>query len=210
MNELENIPKRIVKLPKDRRGHFVPWFIAWVNGEPDFRIIDAEKISEAVHARLCWICSEKLGRHLAFVLGPMCTINRISAEPPSHRECAEFALKHCPFLTNPDQKRNPRAKPEGATEPAGYMIPRNPGVSVLWITRSYSLVRAQNGVLFEVGEPVELSWWAEGRKATRQEIMASIRSGFPILHQMAEQEGPKAVKTLQAQLARAHTLLPSE
>lgn len=28
---------------------------------------------------------------MTFVVGPMCELNRISGEPPSHRECAEFS-----------------------------------------------------------------------------------------------------------------------
>ena len=36
-------------------------------------------------------------------------MNRTSAEPPSHRDCAEFAVKACPFLTQRElTRRKPR------------------------------------------------------------------------------------------------------
>jgi hypothetical protein len=117
---IENVPERIAKLPRDDRGYPVPWFVAWVDGRPDFRVIEGGRIFEALKERRCWVCGEKLGRYLAFVIGPMCAINRITSEPPSHRDCALFAARACPFLTMPRMKRNERAKPEGYQEPAGF------------------------------------------------------------------------------------------
>jgi hypothetical protein len=35
----------------------------------------------------------------SFVVGPMCGINRNSAEPPSHKECAQWSARNCPFLS---------------------------------------------------------------------------------------------------------------
>ena len=179
MNTVENIPPRIAKLPTDARGYPVPWFVAWIDGAPDFRVVEQGRIGEAILDQRCWICGEKLGRYLAFVIGPMCAVNRISSEPPSHRECAEFAARACPFLTMPKMKRNEKGLPEDYQAPAGVFIKRNPGVAVLWISESYHLIKDRGGVLFEVGKPVEVLWFAEGRKATRAEIMESITSGFP-------------------------------
>jgi hypothetical protein len=47
----------------------------------------------------------------------------MSAEPPSHRECAEYAVRACPFLTRPLAVRNERGL--DGFEPAGVMIKRN-------------------------------------------------------------------------------------
>ncbi len=171
MNAIEKIPPRVAKLPTDARGYPVPWFVAWIDGAPDFRVVEQGRIGEAILDQRCWICGEKLGRYLAFVIGPMCAVNRISSEPPSHRECAEFAARACPFLTMPKMKRNEKGLPEDYQAPAGVFIKRNPGVAALWISESYHLIKAPGGVLFEVGKPVEVLWFAEGRKATRAEIM---------------------------------------
>ncbi len=75
------VPPRIAKLPKDQRGYHVPWFVAWIDGVADFRVTDNAKLVRAVNERRCWVCGEKMGRHLAFLIGPMCAVNRVSAEP---------------------------------------------------------------------------------------------------------------------------------
>lgn len=187
----------------------MPWFVAWINGEPDFRVIEEGRTIEAIKLQRCWICGERLGRYMAFVIGPMCAVNRISAEPPSHRECAEFAARACPFLTMPKMKRNEREKPEDTRAPAGVRIARNPGVCLVWITRRCYLVRAEGGVLFNVGDPEELAWYCEGRQATRAEIMESINSGLPLLVEVAAKEGDQATEALRRKLNEALKLVPA-
>ena len=206
---IENVPERIAKLPRDDRGYLVPWFVAWVDGKPDFRVIEGGRIFEALKEKRCWVCGEKLGRYLAFVIGPMCAINRITSEPPSHRDCALFAARACPFLTMPRMKRNERAKPEGYQEPAGYHIPRNPGVALVWITQGFTPIRANGGLLFSVGAPAELLWFCEGRPATRMEVMESIDSGLVFLREAAVRDGPAALTQLKAQLGEALKLVPA-
>lgn len=203
------IPQNMRSLPVDpRTRHVVPWFVAWVDGLPDFRVIGPDKIYNAVRFELCWLCGRALAAHKYFVVGPMCAVNRISAEPPSHRDCALFAAKVCPFLAMPKAARRDANVPEAASEPAGLMIRRNPGVVLLWHTKSFALVRASNGVLFRMGEPVDVAWLAEGRRATRAEVVASIESGYPILEEAARRDGPRAVRALEAQRTRVDRLLP--
>lgn len=207
------IPKRIRKLPVDERGYPIPFFVGYdERGIPDFRMMDGHKLHRAVKDRLCWICGEPLGRYLAFTIGPMCMVNRNNAEPPMHKECALFSVKTCPFLTNPDQKRNPRKVHSEYCEPAGEMIKRNPGIAVIWITESYDLYQDSrtNGILFRLGNPLEVSFWCEGRPALRHEVVDSIESGLPILLEMAQSEGPKAVEALMEFRASAYKLLPTD
>jgi len=206
------MPERIANLPRDKeRGYPVPFFVAEIDGKYDFRIADEQKRIRCVQERLCWICGERLGRYLAFVIGPMCAINRISAEPPMHRDCAEYSVRVCPFLLNPNQKRNPRKVEAEIAETPGIMISRNPGCMVLWITTSYSLVRDYHGgVLFRVGDPVKLVWIAEGRRATRAEVLDSIETGLPLLRELAEQDGQAAMAQLERQLSNAIKLVPAE
>lgn len=204
------VPPRIAKLPVDHRGYPVPYFVTWVNGVPDFRVITPQKIVQAVKHQHCWICGEKLGTYKAFVIGPMCAINRVSGEPPSHKECALFAAKVCPFLTRPKMKRNERDLPCGHNEGPGLMIKRNPGCSLVWITKKYSTFQADGGFLFNVGEPEETLWFAEGREATRAEVLESINSGFPILENEAKRDGPQAIKQLEKMVQDAMKFLPPE
>lgn len=212
--ESVEMPGRIARLPKDKIGHPVPWFVATINGQPDFRIIKAGAISAAVRLRLCWVCGMPFLRQedRVFTLGPMCCVNRTSAEPPSHRDCAIYSAMACPFLSTPNMGRRERRMPEGARNPAGVMIRRNPGVALAWVTgyRSWSTFDDGNGgTLFDVGEPREALWFARGRAATRAEVLASIGSGLPILRAEAEAEGQDAVAELERQHADALRLIPA-
>jgi hypothetical protein len=105
-------------------------------------------------------------------------------------------------------RRNEKNMP-AHLEPAGLMLRRNPGVSMLWTTERYSLFKdGRGGVLFNVGEPERVEFFAEGRTARRDEIMLSISTGMPILQKMAERDGPEAVAELQQMYAKALELVP--
>jgi hypothetical protein len=139
----------------------------------------------------------------------MCAVNRVISEPPSHFGCAEFSAKACPFLSRPRMRRNEKDLPEGK-EPAGIGLKRNPGVVCLWVTSAYTTFNVhagQPGILFKIGEPERTFWFAEGRPATREEVMLSINSGLPLLR--ADEEGPKAVAELERMYIKAMELIPA-
>jgi len=141
------------------------------------------------------------------VIGPMCVINRVTSEPPSHRECAEFAAIACPFLTRPRQKRDKKDMPE-ETFIAGNHIDRNPGAVCLYETSTVKAFRAGDGYLFNLGLPDRIDWYSSGRRATRAEIELSITTGYPLLYKMAKEEGPEAVHELERMREAAWKLLP--
>lgn len=205
--ELEALPSRLKRLPLDERGYPVPWFVAWNDGKPEFRAMDSSKWIRAVRERRCWVCGDVLGRYLAFVVGPMCGINRTTAEPPCHLECAEWSARNCPFLTRPQMVRrqdevinNDRL----VTEAPGIALTRNPGVALVWVTKDYRPFDAGNKrYLILIGEAERLIWYAQGRLATREEVAASVDSGLPNLMRLAEQQDSeepdsRAVKQLLA------------
>jgi hypothetical protein len=201
--DLETLPLRLRKLPVDARGYPVPWFVAWVDGPdgpetvPEFRAMDGRKFRRAVKERLCWVCGEPLGRWLAFPIGPMCSITRTIAEPPSHLECAEWSIRNCPFLSQPKMVRREDHLPAEVEDAAGLFIKRNPGVLCLWITRGYETFDDGAGkTLITIGEPDRVAWWCEGRAATRAEVDASVTSGFPILLNEAKAQGQFAIEAL--------------
>ena len=216
-----NMPNRIRRLPVSPQGYPVPWFVQWIDngkptdvgiGIPDFRVIDARKLSIAVKQRKCWICGGGLGVHLAFTIGPMCAINRTISEPPAHRECAIFSAIACPFLSQPRMRRNDKDLPESKA-PAGFHLDRNPGATCVWITRTYQSFHTRDGnagVLFRIGDPEETLWFSQGRKATRQEVVASIDGGLPLLRDLANQEGPEGIRAFEQSISRAMPLLPAE
>lgn len=206
------MPDRIAKLPRESRGYPIPRFIDRKadkpNGEPDFRIMDRKFLRDCIRFSMCWICGGALSRLKTFPIGPMCAINRNIAEPPSHLECCQYSAKVCPFLSVPEMRRIEAGKPEG-TWVSGEMIARNPGVICLWTVQKYKTWEPKRGeLLFDIGEPVAVEWWAEGRTATRAEVDASIASGLPFLEELArEQAGGMAA--LKQYIARAQQYLPS-
>jgi hypothetical protein len=206
---LPEAPPRIAKLKLDRRGYPVPWFVHWENGEPDFRIIDNGKRLRAFSAGLCWICGERMGVHQVYPIGPMCLINLTTQEPASHRDCAEYAVKACPFLTQPRRRRNDEGLPEGA-HADGDMIARNPGVTALVEAKgARRFSDGRGGWLIRLIEPTRVDWWAHGRQATRDEIEASMQSGYPLLLGPAAAEGKEAMFELAQLTGAAMKWLPA-
>lgn len=208
--DLPPLTERIAKLPVDERGYPVPFFVAWPDGKPEFRMADGEKQVRCVREKLCWVCGEKLGKYMTFAIGPMCAVNRISAEPPSHKDCAEWSVHGCPFLSKPKMKRRTDEEIQewkNQNPSAGFPIDRNPGVTLLWTTLSYKLIPDHQGkVLFSIGEPESTSWWREGRTATRGEIMESIETGLPLLRELCDCK--EAFDALEHATRRAMKLLP--
>jgi hypothetical protein len=202
------MPDRFKRLPISDEGYPVPYFVGWVDGRPDFRLADPEKLAICYRHRKCWLCSEQLGKFLAFTIGPMCAINRNSAEPPSHYDCALYACMACPFLTQPRMRRNEHDISEHNEMP-GIGLKRNPGVQLIWVTHDYWARRVGRGVLFTIGDPVRVEFYAEGRKATREEIMHSITTGMPHLRELAELGGPDDIADLDQRYNKAMQLLPA-
>lgn len=212
---LPKLPSRMAGLEVDHRGYPVPYFVAWIDGKPDFRVIDSDKLVRCIEEDRCWLCGGRLTRHRAYVIGPMCAINRVSSEPASHKECAIFGATACPFLTMPKMERREEGLPEDGIQPDGMMIKRNPGVALVWLTKGggpFPVKRPDgtNGVLFDVGEPAEVHWFARGRPATRSEVLASIEEGLPALRDAAAKDGVEGEKALDAAIERAQQYLPAE
>lgn len=183
---LPPLPPKMRSLPIDERGYPVPYFVTWVDGKPDHRIADTAKMPGAFRNSMCWMCGSPLGRFKSFCIGPMCSITRTIAEPPSHLECVTYAAQACPWMTRPQAKRREAGLPEGLTS-SGEPIRRNPGVVCVWTTVSFKPYRdGRGGVLFEIGEPEHTEWFCEGRPATRAEVDESIISGLHLLRGPAE------------------------
>jgi hypothetical protein len=159
------IPRRMLNLPRDPRGGPIPWFAGRdAEGHLRVTILDLARWCDAVRNRRCWMCGAPLARYYTFVLGPIQAITRTVTEPPSHRGCAEYAVRVCPFLSNPARGRSDSvASPTGA--------PVNPGVFALWQTLSFEL--GDRGGTLIVGDPIRVAWRTRGRPATDAEVEAA-------------------------------------
>lgn len=206
---VDKMPLALAKRPRTEKGYPVPWFVPWHEGQWDFRFIRTGTIEEAIQRNICWTCGEPLERPCCFVVGPMCAVNRTSAEPPSHVWCGVYAAKACPFLARPKLERLSRRTDLDTTEnqTAGTMIERNPGVALVWVTNTPSYDPRLR--LFDIGDPVRVVWYAHSRKATRDEVMESITTGLPFLRNVAEEEGNGAMEALDAMVERAMPLVPA-
>ena len=106
-DRFETIPPRMRNRPTDHRGFPVPWFVS--NKTPaglwDFVHVDPARLENAYRRGLCTLSGEPLGKFVSFVVGPMCIINRVAAEPPCIPELGKWAAQVCPFLSQPLAKR---------------------------------------------------------------------------------------------------------
>lgn len=192
---LPELPAMMRHLPISDKGYPILYFVDYLDGKPDFRVMDMVKFVAAVKEHRCWVCGLKLGKLYAFVSGPMCGISTTSAEPPSHAECAIYSAMACPFLTLPKSKRREANLPEGGKS-AGDMIKRNPGVALVLLTNKYKPFKVENGWLFEMGRPLKTLWFAEGKPAARPQVLESIASGIHHLEEAAALDGPVAIDLL--------------
>jgi hypothetical protein len=210
--DMESLPRTMKALPVER-GYPVPWFVDWLDGKPEFRAMNPHKYLLALKQSLCWVCGSKLGNSKVFVVGPMCGINRTSAEPPSHPNCARWSAINCPFLSNPMAVRREDGllNNESLREKSpGVCIVRNPGVTMLWFCRSFEVFNDGKGrPLIQMGTPVGVEWYCQGRLATRDEVQESIDGGLPALEAAARTEAG-GIEQLRRYVQRFEKWLPKD
>lgn len=203
-----DLPDRMAHLPVDDRGFPVPWFVPWKDGKPIFPAMDHAKWISAIRANHCWVCGGQLGRFKFHVIGPMGLINGVSAEPPSHRECANFAARHCPYIANPRMGRVPAEK-HGTVDHPGTMDQGNPGVwCVIECQGPVQLVSGKQ--LIKVAPIANVDWWAMGRKASPEEARAGFEERAELLSGYAAREPRQEQIALARRIADARDWLPKE
>lgn len=197
--------------PVDHRGFPVPWFVTRrdKHGRWDFTKIDKERFDEAVRHGKCWVSGTGLGAFKAFCVGPMCVINRAAGDPPVRKDIAEWSVKVCPFMTHPLARHSADNSP--TTDQRGLMSTANPGVVAIYITRGYNL----RAGLFHMGHPESVTWWRQGRPATRKEVLEAMAQGIGKLGLMAKAEDQEtgtdfAQRDLDRRVEACMALLPAE
>src|SRR5260370_7443741 len=98
MKNTTEIPTFLSHL-KTYTGYPVPFVQMYIDGKPDFRVIDPERSDECLHDKLCAICGRRLGEFCYFIGGALCRENHLFADAPMHEQCADFASKTCPFVS---------------------------------------------------------------------------------------------------------------
>lgn len=205
--ELSDMPARMRGRPIDHRGFPVPWFVTNQTPEGlwDFRVVDAERKYQAIRQRKCWVTGEPLGRAVAFVVGPMCIINRVSSDPPVIPEVAEWSARICPFLSRPLAKRPDY---DGQHDTPGIMVADNPGLCAVWVTRDYSYGR--NNGLFYFEAPTKVTWWRKGREVSGDPEAQQIYEALAAkLREMAAEEGRGALAVFDSMKRAADPFSPT-
>lgn len=100
----------------ERYGEYpVPFIVKWIDGKPDFRVVDPEKWERCVREKLCSICGFRLGEISFIVGGPVTGKRYLFFDPPMHKKCAEFSAEVCPYVSGKNRKFSDRPIPEGHT-----------------------------------------------------------------------------------------------
>jgi hypothetical protein len=100
----------------ERYGEYpVPFIVKWIDGKPDFRVVDPEKWDRCVGEKLCSICGYRLGEISFIVGGPETGARHLFFDPPMHKKCAEFSARVCPYVSGKDRKFSDRPIPAGHT-----------------------------------------------------------------------------------------------
>lgn len=93
------IPEFLSHLKVDERGYPIPFFVKWIKGKPDFRILDEHNRELCIKDRLCSICGKVMEDiFFYFISGPIGFHNKVSTDAPMHENCARYSLSVCPHL----------------------------------------------------------------------------------------------------------------
>lgn len=170
MTPQPDVPPRLARRLRDLRGMIVPYaqFID-ANGNADFRVLDDRRVSYCLEHRRCAMCGEPLGRHLHFVGGPLCAVNGLFYDPPTHKECAEYALQACPHLARLKGRfaRIPDSIPGAAHIVIGALASdEKQDIFALMHTTDFTFGRDHAGMmLIKAKLPwLDVAWWREGKR----------------------------------------------
>ncbi len=162
----EPLPPKMRALPRDDRGYPVFFTVQPRGGMPldgkvDLRVVNAYNHQRCATERLCNVCGKPLYRTLYFIGSPACVQNRVFSDSPLHEECARYALRVCPYLTQPafgyHERPEDTARLSHATEaelPLG-----KPERIVLYCCQQYRPIPGTAGKSLYLVEPARWVEW---------------------------------------------------
>lgn len=156
-------PERIARLP--HHGRFpVPATVPWDDrGVPDFTAVDDDAYLRVVKERLCGICGEPLDYWMAFVGGPLCMAVHCFTDPAMHIECAEYAVRVCPYLAMRMDGYVSRPHRAGSRNDAAPGLARDrPDRFGLLVTRGFKITNERGVAVLKANTPTRIDWYANG------------------------------------------------
>lgn len=161
------IPEQMKNLPLTDGGYLKPWF---VKGD-DFRVTDGDKAWLSVSKKACWICGNPFDVPVYAMVGDaMSAVIRIYREPPCHKECAEYAMRVCPFILYPNAKRREAGLDyedtldHGNVDATVVVEPDNPGEYFVLMVSDFTYHPDPQVTAFEKGDVLETQHWIGGEK----------------------------------------------
>jgi hypothetical protein len=142
------MPERLRRLPVTEQGFPKLFFAPVKDGKVILRSVDVDKFYRCIGERLCWLCGEPLDRLMTFVVSVTNAYTRVTYEPPCHYECAVYAMRACPFITNPEMRYRTAAW-------------EHPGPYALYTTSYYTVGPARSSwpaALITMGIPERIDW----------------------------------------------------
>lgn len=159
------MPVYLKDRPRDERGYPIPASVVIdANGKPDFRVINPEKAMAMLLSRRCALCDKSMGRVVTFVGGPLSMRSRSFTDGPMHDECAQYALKVCPFLAAPKFAYSRSHDVAGVEVATIESVSKDrPAYFGHGYTTDYHLMQIPGAVLI-IAEPwFGVEWWKDGK-----------------------------------------------
>jgi len=157
-------------LPLTGTGYHKPWF---VKGD-DFRVVDLKKAAFAVTKKACWICGKPFRKaRYAMVCSPESARLLLFKEPPCHSECAEYAMRVCPFIIYPRAQRRSANLPDDVRlEHVNASLPvkiaaENPGEYFLVVVRDFVFHQDRQVMRCRAESVLEYQHWRQGVRQSR-------------------------------------------
>lgn len=93
------IPRTLINRPTTPDGLVIPWInVQLADGGADFRSQHNTRFAQAWIGKLCQSCGQKLTAPVVCLCGPNQLEQLLFDEPPTHPECALYAVSACPMV----------------------------------------------------------------------------------------------------------------
>lgn len=129
----------------------VPFVQMWIDGKPDFRVIDPQRAEECLNEKLCAICGKRLGEFCFFIGGSLCRENHLFSDAPMHEACAEFASKTCPFVSGQEHEYSDRPVDETVTTIVEMTAAVRPEKMYIFKTRTNKVINVNGHPVIQAG-----------------------------------------------------------
>jgi hypothetical protein len=144
----EEMPARVAARPVCKKRKLpIPFSVEILpDGSGDFTHVDPERIAMCLRLRLCGVCGQYITYWVAFIGGPYsASENGAYTDPGMHEECAEWAMKLCPFIARRKVPRREQEQ-EPITDPRVVTVDNQKGDDgwVMVVARSFQVIPSRN------------------------------------------------------------------